>query len=221
MANGVTFPPELGGNGMTVTDDDHPETGLADGGATIRLIPMFAQMIAVCNWVINSISTSLSGIASSIDAAAASANAAAASAAAAANSAAILTATSTTILAIGTGSKTFTTQSGKQFQAGQFVTMVFPDMPNEANMYGQVTSYSGTSLVVNVFAAKGDGVVADWNISVSGIQGATGAKGDNTTATNVTNTPAGGISATTVQAALNELDTEKFSRSKTLFLMGK
>lgn len=183
MANGVTFPTALGGDGSTITDDDHPLTGLADGGATIRLIPMFAQMIAVCNWVINSISTSLSGIASSIDAAAAaasaalsSANAAAASAAQAAQQANTLTATSTTSLTIGTGSKTFTTQSGKQFIAEQFVTIAQNGTPSNF-MYGQVTSYSTTQLIVNVTTASGSGTIADWLISLSGIQGATGATG--------------------------------------------
>jgi len=39
-------------------------------------------------------------------------------------------------------------------------------------------------------------------------------KGDNTTADNVTNTPSGNISSTTVQGALNELDAEKASKAQ-------
>jgi hypothetical protein len=182
-ANEVYFDPLVGGDGSRVTDDDNPNTGLANGGALLRLVPMFTQMIAVCNWVINSISTSLSDIASSIDAAAASAsaalssaNAAAASAAQAAQQANTLTATSTTSLAIGTGSKTFTTQSGEQFLAGQFVTIAQNGTPSNY-MYGQVTSYSTTQLIVNVTTANGSGTIADWLISLSGIQGATGATG--------------------------------------------
>jgi hypothetical protein len=204
----VTFDTVVGGDGSTVTDDDNPSTGLGNGGSLLRLVPMMAQVIAVANTVV----TEANGTG-------ADAASAAASAASAANSAATLTATSATSVLIGTGSKTFTTQSGKQFQAGQTLKIVSQANSNNY-MTGTVSSYSTTSLVFNVELVGGSGTFADWNISVSGIQGATGAAGANTTATNVTNTPVGGISATNVQAALNELDTEKFSRSKTLFLMG-
>jgi hypothetical protein len=94
----------------------------------------------------------------------------------AAAQAAALKGTSTTSLAIATGSKTFVTQAGKQFAAGQFVLIVSD--ANSANwMHGQVTSYSTTSLVVNVITVGGSGTLADWTITVSGIKGATGATG--------------------------------------------
>lgn len=87
-----------------------------------------------------------------------------------------LTDVSTTSLAIGTGSKTFTASSGKSFRSGQFVTAASAAAP--ANyMFGQVTSYSGTTLIVNVTAVGGSGTLSDWNISVSGARGATGATG--------------------------------------------
>jgi len=47
--------------------------------------------------------------------------------------------------------------------------------------------------------------------SVFGRQGIVTAQSGDYTATQITNTPAGGIAATTVQAAINELDTEKFN----------
>ena len=104
------------------------------------------------------------------------ANAAAASAAAAALSAAALVATSTTSLLIAVASKTFTTQTGKQFTAGQFISAV--SAANNANyMHGQVTSYSATTLVVNVTDIGGSGTLGDWNLSVSGSQGSAGASG--------------------------------------------
>jgi hypothetical protein len=108
-------------------------------------------------------------------AAAALASAAAAQnyAAAAQNYAAALNATSTTSLAIGTGSKTFTTQSGKQFAVGQFIVAV--DAASSANyMHGQVTSYSGATLVIDVQSVGGSGTIANWNIFVAGNRGATG-----------------------------------------------
>lgn len=95
---------------------------------------------------------------------------------AAMNYASALTATSTTSITIGTGSKTFTTQSSKQFQAGQTLKIV--STANTANfMIGDVTSYSATSLVMNITSTGGSGTFADWNISLTGIKGDTGAQG--------------------------------------------
>lgn len=95
------------------------------------------------------------------------------SAAAAPPSATVFIATSTSSNTIGTGSKTFTTQSGKEFQAGQFILV--SSAANSANyMFGQVTSYSATTLVIDVQSVGGSGTHTDWNISVSGTAGATG-----------------------------------------------
>ncbi len=107
---------------------------------------------------------------------AAQASAVAAAASAVAASGASLIGTSTTSFLIGTGSKTFTTQTGKMFQAGQFVMIV--DTSNPSNwMFGQVTSYSGTTLIVNVLGVGGSGTISSWNIIVSGTAGATGSTG--------------------------------------------
>ncbi|MFN9251587.1 MAG: hypothetical protein ACK58O_11110, partial [Brevundimonas sp.] len=60
-------------------------------------------------------------------------------------------ATSTTSLTIGTGSKSLTVQTGKRFVIGQWVTITSTASP--ANwMHGQITAYtSGTgALLVNV-----------------------------------------------------------------------
>lgn len=98
------------------------------------------------------------------------------SAATAANQAAALKGTSTTSLLIAVASKTFTTQADKQFAAGQFCLAVSAADPTNY-MHGQITSYSGTTLVVNVTNIGGSGTLADWNIFVSGSRGATGATG--------------------------------------------
>lgn len=92
------------------------------------------------------------------------------------NAAAAILGTSATSFTVGTGSKTFTTQSSKQFAAGQWVTI--SSTANIANyMFGQVTSYSSTSLIVNITAIGGSGTYADWKISISGIKGDTGSAG--------------------------------------------
>lgn len=109
-------------------------------------------------------------------AASASAVAAAASAASVASATALLSGTSTSSLAIGTGAKTFVTQAGKNFVAGQFITAAHVGTP--ANfMFGQVTSYSGTSLVIDVQVVGGSGTIASWTVSAAGVRGATGATG--------------------------------------------
>ncbi len=108
--------------------------------------------------------------------AAANASAAAASAAAAALSAQTLFGTSATSVTIGTGSKSFTTQSGKQFGVGNW--LLISDGSNPANfMHGYVTAYSSTSLTVEVTNVGGSGTIADWDIFVSGTRGAQGPAG--------------------------------------------
>lgn len=71
--------------------------------------------------------------------------------------------TSTTSLAIGTGSKAFTVASGLAFVAGQRVRAV--SAANSANyMEGLVASYSTTTLTVTVDVVGGSGTLADWTI---------------------------------------------------------
>ena len=89
-----------------------------------------------------------------------------------------LISTSTTSLAIGTGSKTLTVETGKMFQPGQFISIV--DQANNANyMSGQATAYTSAtgSLTVDVVASGGSGTISAWNISLSGTAGATGSTG--------------------------------------------
>lgn len=94
----------------------------------------------------------------------------------AADSAAKLTGTSTTSVAIGTGSKAFTTQADKFFDVGQFV-LITSDADEANYMFGQSTAYSGTSLTVDVVKTGGSGTFSDWTIRASGAQGAQGPTG--------------------------------------------
>jgi hypothetical protein len=75
------------------------------------------------------------------------------------------TATSSSSLAIGTGSKTFTTQSGKGFAIGQRVRAT-NDADVAKYMVGTVTSYSGTTLIVSVDKVGGSGTLSAWTISI-------------------------------------------------------
>lgn len=114
--------------------------------------------------------------ANSASAALVSENAATVSAASAAALAGSWSGTSTTSLLIGIGSRTFTTQTGESYSVGVWMTAV--SAANAANwMFGQVTSYSGTTLIIDVQALGGSGTFADWDLSLTGARGATGPSG--------------------------------------------
>ena len=120
-----------------------------------------------------SASNSASAAATSATNSEASAVASAASAAAAAALAGAFTGTSTSSLDIGLGNKTIVTQAGEQYTAGIYMIVVSTADASKY-MFGQVVSYSGTSLVLNVQATGGSGTYASWNISLAGVQGAPG-----------------------------------------------
>lgn len=84
------------------------------------------------------------------------------------------TGTSTTSLAIGTGSKTLTTQAGKAWVVGAFVYIA--SSASVANlMFGQITAYNSEtgSLTVNVLSYTGSGTLAAWSIGLSVPRGGT------------------------------------------------
>ena len=85
--------------------------------------------------------------------------------------------TSTTSLAITVASKAFTVASGLSLQAGDWVICTSDANPSVNYMHGPISSYSGTTLIVNVDNIGGSGTLADWTIRRSGTQGATGATG--------------------------------------------
>lgn len=102
--------------------------------------------------------------------------AAASAAAAAATAASIgLTGTSTSSVSVGSGTKAFTTQSGKSWIAGQRLRVATGDASKI--MEGPVASYVGTTLTLTVDYTVGSGSSSAWNVGVSGDRGATGATG--------------------------------------------
>lgn len=140
------------------SDDGTAARDMRAGGFRSWLLPMLSEVMASLS--------SAAGYASSASAAATSAQ----------NYAAALNGTSTTSLAVGTGTKTITTQSGKNFVVGEWVLVARTAAP--ANyMVGQVTSYSSTTLVVNATATGGSGTYTDWTISPAGSPGPTGSTG--------------------------------------------
>jgi hypothetical protein len=81
--------------------------------------------------------------------------------------------TSTSSHSITTGSKTFVVQSGLSYTPTQDVTIVYDAA---RHMHAFVTSYSGTTLVVNVDTVEGTGgPFTAWTINVGGLLTAQGA----------------------------------------------
>jgi hypothetical protein len=106
--------------------------------------------------------------------------AAADAATSAADQAGRLSGTSSSSVAIGTGTKTFTTQASKMFDVGSFQVIRSAAAPTTNWMFGQVSSYSGTTLTMAVQATGGSGTFTDWLISLSGARGVAGATGSAT-----------------------------------------
>jgi hypothetical protein len=78
-------------------------------------------------------------------------------------------ATATNSVSIGTGSRTFTgVDPSKPYAAG---TPLFVSRTSDATLWmaGQVTSFSGSTLIISVAAANGSGSASDWTINIGGL----------------------------------------------------
>jgi hypothetical protein len=151
----VTFPPALGGNGSTVTDDANASTGLANGGHRTRFVPALAQTVIMAG---TSVTQATAAAASAV---------AAASSAASALVAPGTTATSASSLTTGFGSKSLTlAQTGKAFVVGQWVSMSSTANPTLYWMAGAITAFTaGTgAMTVLVTAFNGPGTLSAWTV---------------------------------------------------------
>lgn len=103
--------------------------------------------------------------------------------------------TSASSVLIGTGAKTFTVSAGKSFQGGMYLVIADTAAPSTNSMFAQVTSYSGTTLIVNVISVRGSGTKTAWEISLTSSGGAqSGANSDITSLTGLTS-PITGVAA--------------------------
>lgn len=99
--------------------------------------------------------------------------------------AAVVIGTSVSAVTVGLGSKSFTTQSGISWAAGQRLRAF--NTAGDRIMVGLVSAYSGTSLTLAVDVFQGVGADSSWTITIAGetgqqggtgITGSTGQKGD-------------------------------------------
>ena len=79
--------------------------------------------------------------------------------------------TSTSSLTVGTGSKTLTVPAGKSYLIGMSIK-VAATASGSNWMLGDITSYIGTTLTLNVSTLYGSGTFADWSLSQSAPGGA-------------------------------------------------
>lgn len=123
-----------------------------------------------------------------------------------------LTIVSTTSVAIGTGSKVFTVASGLSLNAGQFILITSDANPDTNYMWGQIASYSGTTLTVTVEATGGSGTLADWTMYLTGERGETGATGS---ISDLSGVPAGTIT-TSDKVIFDDVDDSNTTKSATI-----
>lgn len=74
------------------------------------------------------------------------------------------TTTSSSSVLIGTGAKTFTVPAGLGFTVGMSLSIA---NSSTNNMFGQVTSYSSTTLTMNITSVIGSGTFASWSIALA------------------------------------------------------
>jgi hypothetical protein len=172
----VTFPPALGGDGSTVTDDANATTGLANGGHRTRFVAALAQAVAVMSGAVAQAAASVVSAANQVTLAANQvtlatnqANAAAASATTALNAPGT-NATSTTSTSLATGAKTINIQTGKSIVPGMQVMVANTASPATQYMRGTVTAYNtGTGqLDISIDYILGTGTIATWTVSLTG-----------------------------------------------------
>ena len=78
---------------------------------------------------------------------------------------------SSSSVSIGTGSKSFTITAGVDYRVGRTVSVFSKASPLTRVMRGAVTSYSGTTLTLNITEATGSGTYTDWQLNVeSGVE---------------------------------------------------
>lgn len=78
----------------------------------------------------------------------------------------VIIGTSSTSLTIGLGAKNFTTQAGIAWTLGQRIRAASND--GTKVMVGEITAYTGTSLILNVDYYESTGTHNAWNLSVAG-----------------------------------------------------
>lgn len=141
-----------------------PDTFSADADAFVAALPTFGDELSAAAEATYANGQVSESAATAAEAAKVSAEAASAAAVGATG----YSATSTTPLSIGTGSKAFTTQSGKSFANGDRVTAVSRGSP--ANRMRGTVTYSGSTLTMTADEVEGSGSFSDWLLILAALE---------------------------------------------------
>lgn len=146
MTTTVTLPTAVGGDGYTYTDgvgDDVTLRGMDNGGHARWFVPMVSAVLGMVNYMAAAVTGLLASAATS--------------------------ATSVTNITPTVASKALTIQAGKAWVQGMWVMVASAAAPSTNWGMGQITSYSGTALVVDmVLLGSAPAAATDWQISLSG-----------------------------------------------------
>lgn len=190
-------------NGNTYSDSGESAKDMLNGGHVANFFPLISDTLVDLAAKVTAAQTAKT--------AAELAETTAVAAATTAVSAPGTSATSTTSVTIGTGSKAFTIQTGKSLVVGMSVKVAETATPTNW-MFGDITAYnSGTgALTVNVTKTNGSGTIAAWTVSLSGVQGVAGADGGANSVTetsgsaNITLTSASAVCQSVAMTALGK-----------------
>jgi hypothetical protein len=141
-------------NGNTYSDDGSTPKDMNDGGSADYFFPMVQDTMV------------------EIDGAVTTTTAAAAAAATSAISAVMAPGTNSTssnVVILGTGSKTWTTQAGKAYVVGSFLVGADTTAPTVRWVFGQITAHNPAtgSLTIFVTSFQGSGPVSTWTFSLA------------------------------------------------------
>lgn len=154
MVDTVTIPAKItGSTDHTYTNDDNIVTGLAGGMHTVNLIPMFADSVKIALYCEEQVVLIDQAVTTVIQSPSTSA-------------------TSSTSMTVGFGSKSFTlNETGKAYAVGQTVNV--SNTSGSAVMTGIITAYDKDTgaITVNVSTIIGSGTLSSWVISVGAIGG--------------------------------------------------
>jgi hypothetical protein len=165
MVDSVTIPARITGTtDHTYTNDDNQSTGLAGGMHTVNLVPMFADSVLIalyCEQQISLLDSKISTAYTTIDAKAATVA-----------QSPYTNATSSSTIAAGLSTKSFTlNETGKAYSLGQTVNVA--DSTVATVMVGTITAFNSTTgaMTINVTNLLGSGTFSSWIISVGAASG--------------------------------------------------
>jgi len=195
----VTFPSSVGGNNSTYTDDNHATTGLAGYGYVTRLVPMFAQVVEVANYIVGRATAA----AASATQASTKAGEAATSAAAASTSASSAASSATAASTSASTASTKATEAATSASNAASSATTASTKATEASTSASTASTKATEASTSATTAQGHANTATTKAgeAATSANTATTKAGEAATSANTASTKAGEAAASAAVAA--------------------